>query len=266
MDGTGAAPPPYGGSHEVKGVIPRTGLILHQLLTPGVAGLSASDIARRCRLPVQTVHRLLAELSRCGLTFQAGGTRLWTLGPLALALGEAAGRQISIVRVAHPGLVRLTERTGETTILTIRDQDSGVNVDIVDSPHRLRLTEHVGLRLPLTTGASRRVILAHLPVAEREDLVEQLTGGGDVARRLDEELDRIRRQGYATSRGEVTGDTVGIAVAMNLHGLPAASLMMAGPASRLPTRSWRDAARAVAEEAQAIAAEWQPAATRKDTE
>ena len=95
--------------------------------------------------------------------------------------------------------------------------------------------------------------------------MEQLTGGGDAARRLDEELDRIRRQGYATSRGEVTGDTVGIAVALNLHGLPAASLMMAGPASRLPTRTWRDVARTVTEEAQAITAEWQPAATRKDT-
>lgn len=262
MNDTGATP--QHGGHDVKGVIPRAGLILHQLMAPGVTGLTASDLARRCRIPVQTAHRLLAELSRCGLTFQAGGTRLWTLGPMALALGEAAGRQISIVRVAHPGLVRLTERTAETAILTIQDQDGGVHVDIVDSPHRLRLTEHVGMRLPLTTGASRRVILANLPPAERDAIVEQLTGDGDAARRLADELDRIRRQGFATSRGEVTGDTVGIAVPLNLPGMPAASLMMAGPASRLPTRTWRDAARVVAEEAQTITADWQPAATRKD--
>lgn len=219
---------------DIRGVVPRT-VVLLQALSASPEACSSSDLGRELQIPVQTVHRLLTDLSAAGLTLQDQVSRRWTLGPLAIQLGRAASRQITLVRVGRPFLERLTDATRETTILAVRDGDHAVYADIVESPQPLRLTERVGMRLPLSVGSSRKVILAFLPESERDAIIHRLATGGAVADpdRLARECAGIARRGYAVSVGEVTAHTVGVSAPVFREGSPVGAAMVAGPEQRL---------------------------------
>lgn len=146
-----------------KGVVPRALALLRMLGSSGTRQVSTSELARRSGIPLQSVHRIMKELAGGGLVVQDQANRHWSLGPFALSLGAAAQQQFSWAGVVHESLIRITAATGETSILTINEGAYGSYLDIVESPQPLRLVEHVGQRLPLTVGASRRVILAYLP-------------------------------------------------------------------------------------------------------
>ncbi|GAB2738547.1 IclR family transcriptional regulator [Salinifilum aidingensis] len=200
----------------------------------GQGALTASRIARETGLSVQTVHRMLGDLAETGLTMQDPHSKRWTLGPFALGLGGAASKQITLRDVARPYLERLTEATSETSVLALRDGIHATYADFVESPHRLALREHVGMRLPLTTGASRVVILAHLAEEERSSVIDALHEAGHLER-LDElqgECVEIRRRGYAVSRGVITAGAVGLAAPIVVGDSAIGSLMLAAPEIR----------------------------------
>lgn len=198
-------------------------------------GVSATELAKIVDMPVQSAHRLLTHLSRIGLTFQHARTKRWFLGLALVAYGRQASRQFPLLSIAQPVLQHLVNQTRETVILTVRDGDYGIYAEIIESPEKLRLTETVGMRLPLWIGASRKVILAHLPDVDFRATIERFIRQQPTLDRsaLENECARIRQDGYASSFGEVTKDTVGITVAIVNRGYPMASLMVAGPQSRI---------------------------------
>ncbi|GAB3288245.1 IclR family transcriptional regulator [Parasphingorhabdus pacifica] len=200
----------------------------------GEGALTASRIARDTGLSVQTVHRMLGDLAGTGLTMQDPHSKRWTLGPLALGLGGAASKQITLRDVARPYLERITEATAETSVLALRDGTHATYADFVESPHRLALREHVGMRLPLTTGASRLVILAYLRSEERQSMIDALHEAGHVTDpvQLQEECARVRHHGYAVSRGVITTGAVGLAAPILVADSAVGSLMLAAPEVR----------------------------------
>jgi DNA-binding IclR family transcriptional regulator len=215
-------------------LVPRILLIL-ECLGSTVSPLSASDVARKTAIPIQTTHRILWALAQSGLTNQEHGSRNWTLGPLAIKLGAAAKKQISAIGLARPFLARLAEFTGETVILTLRHESYATYVDIIESRQPLRLIESVGMRLPLTVGSSRRTILAFLDDAERKAVLTDLRKSGLTVDRKAVEADcqTIRRQRYAISVGTVTPHTFGLAVPIMSGRAPVGSITVAGPESRM---------------------------------
>lgn len=218
-----------------KGVAARVAAVLATFVERGGEGaLTASRIARETGLSVQTVHRMLGDLAETGLTMQDPHSKRWTLGPFALGLGGAASKQITLREVARPYLERLTEATAETSVLALRDGIHATYADFVESPHRLALREHVGMRLPLTTGASRMVILAYLRTEERESVIDALREGGHIAdpNQLEEECAWIRHHGYAVSRGVITAGAVGLAAPILVGDSAIGSLMLAAPEIR----------------------------------
>jgi DNA-binding IclR family transcriptional regulator len=255
VDQSDPTSPPSG---SVKGVIPRLVTLLRHLSTADIESSSASELAAATEIPLQTVVRLLGDLREGGLVLQDTRTKRWTLGPLALTMGAAAQRQISWVDLAHQSLQRLTAETKETSILTAREGASGTHVDIAVSPQPLRLTETVGLRRPLTTGGSRRVILAFLNPREREQVLRRLEEDGVVTNRaeLERQIATIRENGYAVSRGEVTSRTVGVAVPIMHQGSAVASIMVAGPDHRMPDSAIEWIASVTMGEAERISTSW----------
>lgn len=246
-----------------KGVAPRALALLRMLSSSETRQLSTSELARRSEIPLQSVHRIMKELADGGLVVQDQANRHWSLGPFALSLGAAAQQQFSWAGVAHESLVRITAATGETSILTVSEGAYGSYLDIVESPHPLRLVEYIGQRLPLTVGASRRVILAHLPHTERLTVLASLRADGvnvDL-RQANKQALQTLAQGYAASYGEVTEHTVGVAVALTYRQRPVASLEVAGPQHRMTPESVSSATRVLTEEAQQLTAPGQAPAT-----
>ncbi len=167
-----------------------------------------SMIAREVGLPKAVAHRILRELVVGGFLRFDQTTKVYRLGPGALSVGLAAMRALDVPALAHRHLVALSERTGETTTLSLRQGWSRVYVDQVLSSHEIRMSVAIGTSHPLHAGSSSKAILAALSDPEVEDYVayQHLDSVTDATitsvATLRDEIARIRALGYAVSSGE----------------------------------------------------------------
>src|SRR5579875_1787342 len=199
-------------SADPRSVVARITRPLAALASADDEGLSGAEIARKASLPPATAHRLLVRLEQEGVTVRRAASRSWALGGVVLGWGEAANRQHVGRSRFHEVLRAIGQSTKETVVLTVREGWHGTHVDLVESPTRLRIVEHVGLRLPLTVGASRRAILAFMPQGERHRVLSRYVPSGADREWIQRDLELTRQLGYSVSAGEVTAYSIGIAV------------------------------------------------------
>jgi IclR family transcriptional regulator, KDG regulon repressor len=99
--------------------------------------------------------------------------------------------------------------------------------------------EPLGLRLPLYIGASRKVMLANMRPDKQAESIRKFSWKARTQNTvidenmLSQEINQIKQQGYAISRGETTVGTFGIAVPIFGGNGVEASLMIAGPDIRI---------------------------------
>lgn len=221
-------------------VLDRTFSIL-ELFDEQAPEWTATAAARALGLPVPTAHRILAALARRGYVDQHAETKRFRLGIAALQLGDRARAVVDLRSVALPALRKLSQDTGETSLLTVLAprRDSGVCLERVETPQPLRLSVTPGRRLPLHAGASQKVLMAYMD----PDAAERL-----LARRLDRlcretitdpellrnEMSRIRERGWASSFEETNVGVWGLAVPiLDDRGLIVCAVGIAGPSARL---------------------------------
>lgn len=176
--------------------------------TAGQPVLGVTDIARQLGIPKSAVHRTLTSLCRTGLVRQEAGSRKYVLGLRAVDLGLAALDHGDIKAAALPFMRAVTNETRETATLSLLAGRERFYAAQVESPHDVRMTVEIGLRCPLYAGASGRALLATFDPAALEEYL-RLTVLGPLTdatvvepERLRENLERVRREGYAAGRGE----------------------------------------------------------------
>lgn len=165
---------------------------------------SHASIVRATGLSRTTAHRLIRALEEHGFLELVGG-RGYRLGPRLLRLGAAAMREPELRDVAHGALERLSATTGESAQFFVLSAGARVCVDAVQSSNELRTNVPVGARLPLTAGSAGKVFLAWMSPALRDPLIDRATKVTDstpVGDALRDQLDTIRRRGWASSTGE----------------------------------------------------------------
>ncbi len=217
--------------------VERAVALLHRFTADPVVDLEGA--ARHLNVPRSTAYRLLRSLETGGLLVYDPGRRAYRLSLAVARLAQAALSHIDLRSVARPFLQRLAQQTGESAFLLVVQGRSAVVIDTVTSDAPLKLTYPVGTPWPLHAGASNKVLLAHLPPEEVDEILAgplprvTLRTVTDP-RRLRAELARIRQRGYAYSRGELTPGVVGIAVPLLYGGQLLGALAVAGPSARLP--------------------------------
>jgi DNA-binding IclR family transcriptional regulator len=180
----------------------------------GLSSLSLSQIADSAGLPLPTAHRLAGELVRWGALERDGngrygvGLRLWEVA-------QNAGRQLR--DSARPHLQDLFLLTQETAHLAVREGHEALYIDRVYSSKRVPRASRVGGRLPLHATAVGKVLLAYeddwLQEAYVARALEAPTERTHInPDRLRQELQAIRREGYATTFEEVRLGACSIAV------------------------------------------------------
>lgn len=215
------------------------GLRLLELFTKSERGLTASQVAKSSGLPVSTVHRFLVNLESAGY-LNCSGTGVYHLGIACFSLGQAALGQLDIRRLSLPYLNELNTQTRETIHLTVRQSNSAVYVEKLDSPEPLRIYSRIGASVPLHCTAVGKVILAHLPEEEMASMLSQL----DFKRRtpnsigslqeLQTHLLKVRRSGYACDLEENEPHIRCVAAPIWDHaGAVNAALSITGPAVRM---------------------------------
>jgi len=229
------------------------------------AELRLTEIARTLDLPKSTTLALAETLAAHGLVAYDPGPRRYRLGAALAALGGAVQAQSNVRRAARPHLERLVRQTGETAILHVPDGTGSVILDREESPHQLRVTAPLGMRLPPFAGAVAKVFLAALPEREAARLVgrtlpaftpRSITRPDAYLR----EVRRVRRQGFARDDQEYLCGVRAVSAPISASGRVVASLSVVGVAGRLDGTSLRAAATLVHDAAAAVTAELSPVA------
>jgi IclR family KDG regulon transcriptional repressor len=228
--------------------------------------IGVSDLARRLDLAKSTVHRLLTTLAAEGLIEQvpAGGYRL---GIVVFELGEAVRVHLDLHAAAGPVLAGLREQTGESSQVGVLDGTEVVYVDRLESSQSLRLFTETGRRVPVHCTSSGKILLAHLPDAERDALLArapltELTPHTitDPAT-LRAECAKARRRGWAEAVNEREVGVASVAAPVHdVRGAVVASVSIGAPVVRLGAVRRRELGALVAEAGEAISRRlgWSP--------
>lgn len=211
------------------------------LTSLGGADQRPIDLSRTLSLHKVTVARLLASLAHAGMVKRRDDT-FYTLGP---AIGVLATRLTashgSLTDVLRGPLRRMLQITHETIVVHVRTEFDRVCVAELESPQAVKYRGGIGRRTPLHAGAAGRIILAFLPPEERAEVLKtaRLKKFTDATitnrRRLEAQLERDRRQGYAMSKGECIAGATALSVPVfDSHKNVVAAVSVLGPESRLP--------------------------------
>jgi len=198
------------------------------------------ELGQASGLPVGTTHRLLKALVNQGFVSHNPLTRRYGVGPTALAMAAKIGSSRSLTQLAMPYLQKLVELTGESANLAALDGEGIVYLAHVEAARTVRMFTKVGNRVPLHATGTGKAILASMSVPERRVLLagqrlRRYTPNTITDRRkLEAELDVIRKRGYAIDAGELEEGVHCIAVPVRDHGAEVtASISVSGPSSRL---------------------------------
>ncbi|GAA4620559.1 allantoin degradation transcriptional regulator AllR [Saccharopolyspora hordei] len=208
---------------------------LLELMADAGGEVALSELAEKSGLPLPTIHRIIRTLVSNGYARQQPSRR-YALGPRLIRLGETASRALG--SWARPYLAELTEATGETSNMAVLDGEQIVYVAQVPSQHSMRMFTEVGRRVDAHATAVGKAVMATLPPDAVTQLLSRTTMHPQTERTItsieamQEELARIREQGYALDDGE---QEVGVrCYAVAVPGAPAgAAISISGPEARM---------------------------------
>ena len=198
------------------------GLAILRAFTPDRPALGISELARELALTRSTTHRYVATLASLGYLGQDHSTRKYRLGPRVLDLGFSVLGSLELREIAAPHLRRLTDATGHTSNLGIRDDTDVILIDRIRGRpgryHHLEFSLHVGSRIPSYCTATGKALLAFLPPPDLDALLDRIElvprGPRALGTRcaLATELGQVRRTGLALNDEELDGGLRSIAV------------------------------------------------------
>jgi DNA-binding IclR family transcriptional regulator len=210
------------------------------LLSQAKDELGASELAQRLDLHKSTVHRLMAAMERHRFVEKNRENAKYKLGWRLFELGTVAASRLDLDSVARPHLAALVKKTHETAHLGIMRQGVLISLVSVEADRSLRLPATVGRRSPLYCTSQGKVILAFSDPATAAEIIRTLDfkpftrNTITKAARLQDELARIRKIGYAIDNEELEEDLRCIgAPVFNHTGEVIAALSIAGPAYRV---------------------------------
>jgi DNA-binding IclR family transcriptional regulator len=203
-----------------------------------------AELSRSLGLTKPTALRLLGVLEREGMVERTATGTSYRLGAGAMELGAKAQRSHGLTEAVHPLLEELAQTTGETASLEVLVGDQILVLAGVQGKHRVSVSPDVGTRWPAHAASTGKMMLAGLreregdlwrrQFADRTRLAELTPKTIVSMRRLDEELARISRRGYATAIEELEPNFVAMGAPIrDSRGDVIAGLSLAGPASRL---------------------------------
>jgi len=207
--------------------------------SPNKPDLGVREAARIVGLSSSTTGRLLASLKELGVLDQNPETRAYSLGGKVLAWANVYTNTLDVRNLAMSALVQLHQETQETISLYVMEGDERVCVERLESPQNVRIVARIGRRLPLYAGSAGKVFLAFLSEERRNEILNHtdftpFTSQTIVNRaQLMEDLEKIKNQGFAVSRGEWTSDASGVAAPIfNSSRDIVAAITISGPSQR----------------------------------
>jgi DNA-binding IclR family transcriptional regulator len=223
---------------------------------------SIEQISDLLDIPRSTVYRHIRLLCDKGFLERTGDGQ-YRIGLTLLRLGKAAlnsNRELRLLVL--PSMQRIAHTVRESVSLMRLFDNHVICIENIEGQYPLRVMIEPGRVQLLHTGASAKVILAHLPENEwKNRLIFPLKRYTDATftdfDELQQELRQIRSNGYAISNGEIDTGARAIAVAIRNHQHEVvAALSIEGPSSRMTNEKIMEFLLLLQQEARTIENAW----------
>lgn len=162
------------------------------------------EIARSVKLPPSSISRLLYTLCELGYVRRSSSGRTYELTPKNLTLGYPVLAGMSLLDRARPYLKSISESTGETVALAVRDSLHTSFVEVMPGTNLLAVRLATGGRLRMSVSAAGVAMAAALPERKRWSVLNRLKADMQQRDENPEAFERALadciRMGYATVR------------------------------------------------------------------
>lgn len=201
-----------------------------QSQTPPLLG----SLARAHDIPKSTTSRILGALERAGLV-QRDRNGAFLAGQVLTSFAREQNHDSVLVTRMRAVLESLSEQTGETANLAVPGNGFINLLDQVDGQYLLGATNWIGKQVPYHASALGKVLLAYSAVTISAGRLERLTDKTITSRtRLLEELEEVRRRGFAIISDELEQGLVAVAAPIREQdGRVVGAISISAPSTRL---------------------------------
>ncbi len=214
--------------------------VLEVLVRAGRA-VTLAELIQATELPKPTLYRTLSLFEDAGLLTREPGGRAYVVGARLSRFGLDILRNDAAATLRRSVLRRVVSDIGESCNLAVLHKGALIYLDRIEADWPLRLQIPAeGVAMPPHCCASGKLLLAYLPAAERQRLVDLMALTRFTVRTITDrqvlaaECDRIVASGYAVDNEEYVLGVACVAVPVRDHsGTVIASLAVQGATARL---------------------------------
>ena len=203
-------------------------------------GVSLSRLAGELGLPVSTTHRLLNVMVPLGFVHLDEERRQYSLGLTVFQLSHRVALVQTLSELALPVMRRITRRTGEQTLMAVRQGVDLIYLEKGEGNHQIQNHAEVGQRGHLHSSSMGKSLLAFLPEAKRDQVVARLRlekrGPNSITDRAQfrRELELTRERGFALNEEENEAGIRSIAMpVLGPRGNPVCAICITAPVFRM---------------------------------
>jgi DNA-binding IclR family transcriptional regulator len=203
-------------------------------------GIALSRLATELGLPLSTTHRLLNVMVPPGFVHFDEHRKQYSLGLTVFQLSHRVALVQTLSELALPVMRRLTQQTGEQTLMAVRQDLDLIYLEKVEGGHQIQNHAEVGQRGRLHSSSMGKSLLAFLPLRDRDQVVSRLRldvrGPNTITDRpqLRRDLDATRERGFAMNEEENEAGIRSIAVpVMGSRGIPVCAICITAPVFRM---------------------------------
>jgi DNA-binding IclR family transcriptional regulator len=226
------------GSPQIRSVA--KALTIINILAESRRPMPLAEIARKMGMAKSTIHGLLSTLRDYGYVEQSDFDGNYRLGIILFEIGSKVADNWDVRKIAAPYIQKLVQETGETVHLVVLDKGEVLYIDKHESTQSLRIVSEIGSRLPAHCTGVGKALLAFMSPSE----VKRLIAAKGLKRytkktitdpeKLEVELARIRKQGYAEDDEEIMESLRCVAAPLWDHnGKACAAISISGPLARM---------------------------------
>ncbi|WP_191602123.1 IclR family transcriptional regulator [Marinomonas algicola] len=190
------------------------GLSVIEALAAEPKGIGVSELSRNLELTKSNTFRLLQTLIVSGYVRQDQNKQYFATMK-SWKIGQMIMEKLDLPRLSISQMQYLSSITGEAVYLSVLDGLSTLYIEKIESTKGIRTYTPKGGNAPIHCVATGKALLAFHYDTLRDKLIGNLDLYTDktitTIDALDEEVDRIKNQGYAVDRGEYRAEVLSIA-------------------------------------------------------
>lgn len=196
--------------------------------------LTMSRISRELGISKSTVCGITKALEGIGAVVRDEKSKRYSLGLTLFELGRKAYARIDLRDFVRPIMEGLMRSTRQSVFLGMRSGDHVSIVEIVESTQDLKITAHIGARLPLLAGATGKILLASMTEPEAKQVIRTMKLRRNTERSITdpalymEEVRKAREWGYALDDGEYMQGVKAVAAPIRSDGWQMSAIWVVG--------------------------------------